>query len=61
MSHDSPDIHINDVHSDHRLKREFALWTAFAFAFAAASASFAPRPLGAGSNGGRPPAASAIR
>jgi hypothetical protein len=25
---------IEDVHSDHRLKREFSLWSAFAFAFA---------------------------
>lgn len=34
MSNVSPDSHIEDVHSDHRLKREFSLWTAFAFAFA---------------------------
>lgn len=25
---------VDDVHSDHRLKREFSLWSAFAFAFA---------------------------
>jgi len=34
MSHVNPDQHIEDVHSDHRLKREFSLWSAFAFAFA---------------------------
>lgn len=34
MSHISPDEHVEDVHSDHRLKREFSLWSAFAFAFA---------------------------
>ena len=25
---------VDDVHADHRLKREFSLWSAFAFAFA---------------------------
>jgi amino acid transporter len=34
MSHVSPAAHVEDVHSDHRLKREFSLWSAFAFAFA---------------------------
>jgi amino acid transporter len=34
MSHVNPDAHVEDVHSDHRLKREFSLWSAFAFAFA---------------------------
>lgn len=34
MSHINPDAQIEDVHSDHRLKREFSLWSAFAFAFA---------------------------
>jgi amino acid transporter len=34
MSHVSQDAPIEDVHSDHRLKREFSLWSAFAFAFA---------------------------
>ncbi len=28
------DLPVEDVHSDHRLKREFSLWSAFAFAFA---------------------------
>jgi amino acid transporter len=28
------DLPVDDVHSDHRLKREFSLWSAFAFAFA---------------------------
>jgi amino acid transporter len=28
------DVPVEHVHSDHRLKREFSLWTAFAFAFA---------------------------
>ncbi|MFP5336133.1 MAG: APC family permease [Actinomycetes bacterium] len=27
-------VRVEDVHSDHRLKREFTLWSAFAFAFA---------------------------
>lgn len=30
----SPNTRVDDVHSDHRLKREFTLWSAFAFAFA---------------------------
>lgn len=30
----SPQARVDDVHSDHRLKREFTLWSAFAFAFA---------------------------
>jgi amino acid transporter len=34
MSHINPDARVEDVHSDHRLKREFSLWSAFAFAFA---------------------------
>jgi amino acid transporter len=33
-SHQSPQARIDDVHSDHQLKREFTLWSAFAFAFA---------------------------
>lgn len=28
------DVPVDDVHVDHRLKREFSLWSAFAFAFA---------------------------
>lgn len=28
------DVPVEHVHSDHRLKREFSLWSAFAFAFA---------------------------
>lgn len=28
------DLPVDDVHADHRLKREFSLWSAFAFAFA---------------------------
>lgn len=28
------DLPVDDVHDDHRLKREFSLWSAFAFAFA---------------------------
>ena len=34
MSHVDPASQVEDVHSDHRLKREFSLWSAFAFAFA---------------------------
>lgn len=30
----SAHVKVDDVHSDHRLKREFTLWSAFAFAFA---------------------------
>ena len=30
----SSQVPVEDVHSDHRLKREFTLWSAFAFAFA---------------------------
>ena len=34
MTHPDAPLPVEDVHSDHRLKREFSLWSAFAFAFA---------------------------